>query len=62
MSKKNVIMNEKFYSLNEAEQMNVLGVDESIFSSHRFRGVERNVALSDLWSGKTNAEKRKLMD
>ena len=61
MSKKNVIMNEKFYTLNEAEQMNVLGVDESIFTSHRFRGVERNVVLLDLWSGKTNAEKRKLM-
>lgn len=61
MSKKNVAMNEKFYSLNEAEQMNVLGVDESIFSSHRFRGVERNVTLSDLWSGKTNAEKRNLL-
>ena len=62
MSKKNVVMEEKFFSLSESEKMNVLGVDESIFSSHRFRGVERNVALSDLWSGKTNAEKRKLMD
>lgn len=61
MSKKNVAMNEKFFSLNESEKMDVLNVDSSIFNTPRFKGIEKDVVLFDLWSGKTNAEKRNLL-
>jgi hypothetical protein len=60
MSKKNV-MDEKFFSLNETEKMGVLNVDSSIFNTPRFKGLEKDVVLFDLWSGKTNAEKRNLL-
>jgi hypothetical protein len=61
MSKKNELMNEKFNELSFEKKLEVLGVTEDIFTSHRFRGVEPNVAVNDLWSSKTNAEKRNLL-
>lgn len=61
MSKKNVVMEEKFFSLSESEKMDVLNVDSSIFNTPRFKGIEKDVVLFDLWSGKTNAEKRNLL-
>ena len=61
MSKKNVAMDEKFFSLNESEKMGVLNVDSSIFNTPRFKGIEKDVVLFDLWSSKTNAEKRNLL-
>ena len=60
MSKKNELMNEKFNELSFEKKLEVLGVTEDIFTSHRFRGVEPNVAVNDLWASKTNAEKRNL--
>ena len=61
MSKKNELMNEKFNELSFEKKLEVLGVTEDIFTSHRFRGVESNVAVNDLWASKTNAEKRNLL-
>ena len=61
MSKKNELMNEKFNELSFEKKLEVLGVTEDIFTSHRFRGIEPNVAVNDLWSSKTNAEKRNLL-
>ena len=61
MSKKNVAMDEKFFSLSETEKMGVLNVDSSIFNIPRFKGIEKDVVLFDLWSSKTNAEKRNLL-
>jgi hypothetical protein len=61
MSKKNELMNEKFNELSFEKKLEVLGVTEDIFTSHRFRGVEPNVAVNDLWASKTNAEKRNLL-
>lgn len=61
MSKKNELMNEKFNELSFEKKLEVLGVTEDIFTSHRFKGVEPNVAVNDLWSSKTNAEKRNLL-
>ena len=61
MSKKNVLMNNKFNELEDVKKMEVLGIDESIFSSHRFKGVDKSVVINDLWNGKTNAEKRALL-
>ncbi len=61
MSKKNELMNEKFNELSFEKKLEVLGVTEDIFTSHRFRGVEPNVAVNDLWTSKTNAEKRNLL-
>lgn len=61
MSKKNELMNEKFNELSFEKKLEVLGVTEDIFTSHRFRGVEPNVAVNDLWDSKTNAEKRNLL-
>lgn len=61
MSKKNELMNEKFNELSFEKKLEVLGITEDIFTSHRFRGVEPNVAVNDLWASKTNAEKRNLL-
>lgn len=61
MSKKNELMNEKFNELSFEKKLEVLGVTEDIFTSHRFRGVEPNIAVNDLWASKTNAEKRNLL-
>ena len=61
MLKKNELMNEKFNELSFEKKLEVLGVTEDIFTSHRFRGVEPNVAVNDLWASKTNAEKRNLL-
>ena len=61
MSKKNELMNEKFNELSFEKKLEVLGVTEDIFTSHRFRGIEPNVAVNDLWTSKTNAEKRNLL-
>ena len=61
MSKKNELMNEKFNELSFEKKLEVLGITEDIFTSHRFRGIEPNVAVNDLWSSKTNAEKRNLL-
>lgn len=61
MSKKNELMNEKFNELSFEKKLEVLGVTEDILTSHRFRGVEPNVAVNDLWASKTNAEKRNLL-
>ena len=61
MTKKNELMNEKFNELSIEKKLEVLGVTEDIFTSHRFRGVEPNVAVNDLWASKTNAEKRNLL-
>lgn len=61
MSKKNELMNEKFNELSFEKKLEVLGLTEDIFTSHRFRGIEPNVAVNDLWASKTNAEKRNLL-
>ena len=61
MSKKYELMNEMFNDLSFEKKLEVLGVTEDIFTSHRFRGVEPNVAVNDLWNGKTNSQKRTLM-
>lgn len=61
MSKKNELMNEKFNELSFEKKLEVLGVTDDIFTSHRFRGIEPNVVVNDLWASKTNAEKRNLL-
>ena len=61
MSKKNEIMNVKFNELDESKKLEVLGVDESIFVTPRFKGVDKSVVINDLWNSKTNAEKRALL-
>ena len=62
MSKKNIEMNLKFNEMDEVNKMKVLNVDNRIFTTHRFKGVDKNVVLSDLWNAKTNSEKRKLIN
>ena len=62
MSKKNIEMNFKFNEMDEVNKMKVLNIDNGIFTTHRFKGVDKNVVLSDLWNGKTNSEKRKLIN
>ena len=55
-------MNFKFNEMDEVNKMKVLNIDNGIFTTHRFKGVDKNVVLSDLWNGKTNSEKRKLIN
>lgn len=58
---KNLEMNLKFESLCETKKLEVLGVTDDIFNTHRFKGVAKDVVINDLWNGKTNSQKRTLM-
>lgn len=61
MKNKNVQMNETFFQLSDEDKMKVLEINNDIFSTPRFRNINKNIVLSDLWSGKTNSQKRKLI-
>lgn len=58
---KNSEMNLKFEGLSESKKLEVLGVTEEVFTSHRFKGLDKNVVINDLWNGKTNSEKRSML-
>lgn len=61
MGKFNEILEQKFNEMSLEKKMTVLGVNDDTFSVTRFRGIEKDVVVNDIWNGKTNAEKRSLM-
>ena len=61
MKNKNVKMNETFFQLSDEDKMKVLEINDDIFSTPRFRNINKNIVLSDLWRGKTNSQKRNLL-
>lgn len=61
MSKQNVLMNEKFYALDEETKLAITNARLLMECDSRFRGLEQNVVVSDLWSNMTNSKKRRLL-
>lgn len=62
MSKeKNILMDVKFNDLTIEKKLELLKVDESILKSTRFKGLDTEIVVYDLWNGKTNSEKRSLL-
>ena len=61
MVNKNVIMNQKFNELTIDEKMNVLGINDTIVTNSKYKYCTKETIVSDLWNGKTNSQKRKLM-
>ena len=41
--------------------MEVLGVTEDTFKLTRFKGIDKNIVVNDIWNGRTNSEKRAIM-
>lgn len=61
MGKNNVIMEQKFNELSFEKKMEVLGVTEDTFKLTRFKGIDKNIVVNDIWNGRTNSEKRAIM-
>lgn len=62
MSKeKNELMNSTFESLSVEKKKELLCINDNVLSSSRFKGLDVNVVINDLWNGKTNAQKRMLL-
>lgn len=61
MANKNDVMNQKFNELTIDEKMNVLGINDAIVTNSKYKYCTKETIVSDLWNGKTNSQKRKLM-
>ena len=61
MSKQNVLMNEKFYALDEEKKLEITNARLLMECDSRFRGMEQNAVVLDLWSNMTNSKKRRLL-
>lgn len=62
MSKeKNALMDSTFESLGVEKKKEILGITENTLKMSRFKGLNIDVVINDLWSGKTNSQKRSLL-
>lgn len=62
MSKeKNALMDSTFESLGVEKKKEILGITENTLKMSRFKGLNIDVVINDLWSGKTNSQKRNLL-
>lgn len=62
MSKeKNALMDSTFESLGVEKKKEILGITENTLKMSRFKGLNVDVVINDLWSGKTNSQKRSLL-
>lgn len=62
MSKeKNETMNIKFNELNENIKMEILDITDDVLNAPRFRGIDKQVVINDIWFSKTNAQKRSIL-
>ena len=57
-NEKNELMNSTFESLSVEKKKELLCINDNVLSSSRFKGLDVNVVINDLWNGKTNAQKR----
>lgn len=62
LTQTNELMNEKFNKLSFEEKMNVLNVDENIKENVRFKYMNMEDIVVQLWFNKTNSEKRKIIN
>lgn len=59
MSKRtNDLLDSTFQELDVERKKDLLCINDNILSSSRFRGLDIDVVINDLWNGKTNAQKR----
>ena len=62
MSKeKNALMDSTFENLGVEKKKEILGITENTLKMSRFKGLNIDVVINDLWSGKTNSQKRSLL-
>lgn len=62
MSKeKNALMDSTFENLGVEKKKEILGITENTLKMSRFKGLNVDVVINDLWSGKTNSQKRSLL-
>lgn len=61
LTQTNELMNEKFNKLSFEEKMNVLNVDENIKENVRFKYMNMEDIVNQLWFNKTNSEKRRIV-
>lgn len=61
MVNKNVLMNQKFNELSTENKMKVLNITDEILSNHKYKHYTIDMVVNDMWNGKTNSQKRKLM-
>lgn len=59
MSKRtNDLLDSTFQELDVERKKDLLCINDNLLSSSRFRGLDIDVVINDLWNGKTNAQKR----
>jgi hypothetical protein len=58
LNPKNEILNEKFFSLELDVKSKLVSVTENVLAEPRFKNMEENDVVRQLWNNKTNAQKR----
>ena len=61
LTQANELMNEKFNDLSFEEKMKALNIDEHIKENVRFKYMELEDIVTQLWFNKTNSEKRQIV-
>ena len=61
MVNKNDLMNQKFNDFSMEDKMKVLGITHETFADNKYKYYTEDMVVSDIWNGKTNSQKRKLM-
>ena len=61
MVNKNDLMNQKFNDFSMEDKMKVLGITQDTFNETKYKYYTDDMVVSDMWNGKTNSQKRKLM-
>lgn len=61
MTPKNEKMNEKFFNLSQDAQMKSLGLTENTSHTSRFKNMNMNDIIKQVWNGLFNSEKRHIL-
>lgn len=57
----NELLNSTFQALDVEQKKALLSINDNVLSSSRFKGLDINIVINDLWNGKTNAQKRVML-
>jgi hypothetical protein len=58
---KNELLDVKFAECTENAKKIALGIDETLLKQSRFKGMEIDNIIKQLWNGRTNSQKRKIL-
>ena len=61
MTPKNEKMSEKFFNLSQDAQMKSLGLTENASNTSRFKNMNMNNIIKQIWNGLFNSEKRRIL-